>query len=162
MTRRIAFIIGCVAILSANGTAQNVTRTCAFVGQVPPTTAAQDESAPQVTLVVAADLDGDLPGYFTFLITRAADTTIGGTWLWNKKVTSADGSLESVGMLEGTITGGTVVVSSDGRVTEVKQGQLRIESGTGVLESLTGTGTLEGAIDPQAAQSFRGTLKLVF
>lgn len=143
-------VVGFVLALSVNArVAAQDTRKASFAGHV--------QSNDTTTLVVVTDLSGDLPGYFTFSLTRDAGT-LSGSWLWVQKRENADGSIEDVGMLEGTIESARLTPSEKGTLAALANAQLRVVSGSGGFETVTsGTGTLDGTVD---GAQFNGVLTL--
>ena len=131
--------------------AQNAARAASFAGSV--------QSNDTTTLTVAADLTGDLMGYFTFSVTRDSGQPTG-SWVWMHKRTNADGSVDDLGMIEGTLMSGRLTTTDGGSVASLDDVRLTVTAGTGEFENLGGgSGTLNGSI---AGTQFTGALSLTF
>jgi hypothetical protein len=124
-------------------------------------------------LVVSMEACGDLLGELTLMIDRNSDNTIrGGDWALvvghaeYSGTPDADGDQPGVklvrrGTLWGSISGGTVLLNSDGGVASLDGLQLTLGSGSLEFDGATGSGSAQ-ATDLQDTQTSRGSLILTF
>ena len=115
------------------------------------------------SLSLGAVATGALPGSFTISLNLNNTTVTNGNWWLVVKERNADGSVSEVGALAGAVSGGTVSLNADGRVTSLNSVQLLIQTGSGNYAGVTsGSGSLTGTFGNQASPSFSGTLNLNF
>lgn len=142
-----------VLVVTAGAGAPDTTRKADVVGTV----VTNDSS----TFVVAADLAGELPGYFTLSLRHEGNRLTEGTWLWVSKRLNPDGSVDELGMLGGAIVSATLTVTDAGTVASLADVKLKIDEGTGDFAEIgAGTGMLQGAIREDGRLS--GEVTIVF
>lgn len=99
-----------------------------------------------------------LPGLCRINVRFNPDTRdiIGGDWLRTVLQYEADGSQSEVGTLHGNITGGTVTINEDGRVTAINAAVLTVSGGNNHYSAVTGgSGLLEGSLQFEGGQPTR-------
>lgn len=144
-----------VLLIASTAIAAVAERTVTLAGRVQ--TPKPDE------IVLAADAQGDMAGYFTLSVHRNGRSLDKGTWVLIHRVPNPDGSETEVGMLEGTVTSVSAAFADDGALVSMSGVELKVDSGSGGYEGVvTGSGKVDGTIGGANGASFSVTLKLDF
>ena len=107
------------------------------------------------TIVLNGEAKESLPGIYRINVRYNPETKeiTGGDWIRTVLREDAEGSRSEVGTLHGNITGGTVTMNVDGRVTDVKA-TLAIVGGNKDYSGVpSGTGVFEGTFEIDGAQA---------
>jgi hypothetical protein len=106
---------------------------------------------------------GDLPGMSKLKLQRDGQNITGGSFRMTVLPQNADASSSERGELVGTISGGTVTLTTEGTLSAATGVQITIQSGTGEFASVTsGTGTISITASSENASQLSGTLVLNF
>jgi hypothetical protein len=106
---------------------------------------------------------GDLPGMSKVNLHRNGENVTGGSLRLTVLPQNADASSSERGQLVGTISGGTVTLSSEGTIASASGVQVTIQSGTGEFANVTsGTATLNVTASSENPSQLSGTLVLNF
>ena len=106
---------------------------------------------------------GDLPGMSKVKLQRAGQNVTGGSFRMTVLPQNADASSSERGELAGTISGGTVTLTSEGTLSAATAVQITIQSGTGEFASVSsGTGTISITANAENPSQLNGTLVLNF
>ena len=106
---------------------------------------------------------GDLPGMSKIKLQRDGQNVTGGSFRMTVLPQNADASSSERGELVGTISGGTLTLTSAGTLSTAAGVQITIQSGTGEFASITsGTGTITIAANTENPSQLNGTLVLNF
>lgn len=106
---------------------------------------------------------GDLPGMSKLTLQRDGLNVTGGSWSLTVLPPNADANSTARGELAGTISGGTLVLTSEGTLASASSVQITIQSGTGEYAAVTsGTATLNISANAENPTQLTGTLVLNF
>ena len=106
---------------------------------------------------------GDLPGMCKVKLQRDGQNVTGGSFRVTVLPQNADASSSERGELAGTISGGTVTLTTEGTLSAASGVQITIQSGTGEFASVTsGTGTISITASSENPSQLSGTLVLNF
>lgn len=106
---------------------------------------------------------GDLPGMSKIKLQRDGQNVTGGSFRMTVLPQNADASSSERGELVGTISGGTLTLTSAGTLSTAAGVQITIQSGTGEFASVTsGTGTISITANSENPSQLNGTLVLNF
>lgn len=106
---------------------------------------------------------GDLPGMSKVNLHRTGENVTGGSLHLTVLPQNADASSSERGQLVGTISGGTVTLTSEGTIASASDVQVTIQSGTGEFASVTsGTATLNLTANSENPSQLSGSLVLNF
>ena len=106
---------------------------------------------------------GDLPGMSKVKLQRAGQNVTGGSFRMTVLPQNADASSSERGELVGTISGGTLTLTSGGTLSAATSVQITIQSGTGEFASVSsGTGTISITANAENPSQLNGTLVLNF
>jgi hypothetical protein len=106
---------------------------------------------------------GDLPGMSKVNLHRNGENVTGGSLRLTVLPQNADASSSERGQLVGTISGGSVTLSSEGTLASASGVQVTIQSGTGEFANVTsGTATLNVTASSENPSQLSGTLVLNF
>jgi hypothetical protein len=106
---------------------------------------------------------GDLPGMSKVTLQRDGQNVTGGTFRMTVLPQQADASSSERGVLVGTISGGTLTLTTEGTVASASGVQITIQSGTGEFAAVnSGTATLTLTASNENASQLSGTLVLNF
>ena len=106
---------------------------------------------------------GDLPGMSKVNLHRDGENVTGGSLRLTVLPQNADASSSERGQLVGTISGGTVTLTSEGTIASASGVQVTIQSGTGEFASVTsGTATLNVTANTENPSQLSGSLVLNF
>ena len=106
---------------------------------------------------------GDLPGMSKVKLQRAGQNVTGGSFRMTVLPQNADASSSERGELVGTISGGTLTLTSEGTLSAATAVQITIQSGTGEFASVSsGTGTISITANAENPSQLNGTLVLNF
>jgi hypothetical protein len=106
---------------------------------------------------------GDLPGMSKIKLQRDGQNITGGSFRMTVLPQNADASSSERGELVGTISGGTVTLTTAGTLSGAAGVQITIQSGTGEFASVTsGTGTVSITANTENPSQLNGTLVLNF
>lgn len=106
---------------------------------------------------------GDLPGMSKVKLQRDGQNVTGGSFRMTVLPQNADASSSERGELVGTISGGTVTLTTEGTLSAATAVQITIQSGSGEFASVTsGTGTISITAGSENASQLSGTLVLNF
>jgi hypothetical protein len=106
---------------------------------------------------------GDLPGMSKLKLQRNGQNVTGGSFRMTVLPQNADASSSERGELVGTLSGGTVTLTTEGTLSAASGVQITIQSGTGEFATVTsGTGTLSVTASSENASQLSGTLVLNF
>jgi len=95
----------------------------------------------------------NLPGVYhiTIRFNRGTKEITGGDWVRTVIQQEADGSQSEVGTLHGDITGGTISVDEQGRVTAINAATLTIAGGNKNYSGISGgSGVFEGSLQAES------------
>ena len=106
---------------------------------------------------------GDLPGMSKVNLHRNGEIVTGGSLHLTVLPQNADASSSERGQLVGTISGGSVTLTSEGTLASASGVQVTIQSGTGEFANITsGTATLNITASSENHSQLSGTLVLNF
>ena len=106
---------------------------------------------------------GDLPGMSKVNLHRNGENVTSGSLRLTVLPQNADAASSERGQLVGTISGGTVTLTSEGTLASASSVQITIHSGTGEFASVTsGTATLNITANSENPSQLNGTLVLNF
>ncbi|HEU5132697.1 MAG TPA: hypothetical protein VFT26_11360 [Pyrinomonadaceae bacterium] len=106
---------------------------------------------------------GDLPGMSKVNLHRNGENVTSGSLRLTVLPQNADAASSERGQLVGTISGGTVTLTSEGTLASASSVQITIQSGTGEFASVTsGTATLNITANSENPSQLNGTLVLNF
>ena len=106
---------------------------------------------------------GDLPGMNKVTLQRDGTNVTGGSFRMTVLPQNADASSSERGELSGTISGGTLTLTSEGTLTSASNVLVTIQSGTGEFAAVTsGAGTLSVTANSENPSQLGGTLVLNF
>ena len=106
---------------------------------------------------------GDLPGMSKVTLQRDGTTITGGSFRMTVLPQNADASSSERGELAGTVSGGTLTLTTEGTLASASGVQVTIQSGTGEFAAVTsGTGTLTVSANSENPSQLSGTLVLNF
>ena len=106
---------------------------------------------------------GDLPGMGKVKLQRNGQNVTGGSFRLTVLPQNADASSSERGELVGTISGGTLTLSTEGTLSSATSVQITIQSGTGEFASVTsGSGTLSVTASSENPSQLSGSLVLNF
>jgi hypothetical protein len=106
---------------------------------------------------------GDLPGMSKIKLQRDGLNVTGGSFRITVLPQNADASSSERGELVGTISGGTLTLTTEGTLSAASGVQITIQSGTGEFASITsGTGTISVTANTENPSQLNGTLVLNF
>lgn len=106
---------------------------------------------------------GDLPGMTKVTLHRTGDNVTSGSLRLTVLPQNADATSSERGQLSGTISGGSVTMTSAGTLASASGVQITIQSGTGEFASVTsGTATLNITAGSENPSQLSGTLVLNF
>jgi len=106
---------------------------------------------------------GDLPGMSKLKLQRNGQNITGGSFRMTVLPQNADASSSERGEVIGTISGGTVTLTTEGTLSAASGVQITIQSGTGEFASVTsGTGTISITASSENPSQLSGTLVLNF
>lgn len=106
---------------------------------------------------------GDLPGMSKIKLQRDGLNVTGGSFRITVLPQNANASSSERGELVGTISGGTLTLTSAGTLSAASGVQITIQSGSGEFASVTsGTGTISVTADAENPSQLNGTLVLNF
>lgn len=106
---------------------------------------------------------GDLPGMSKVKMQRDGQNVTGGSFRMTVLPQNADASSTQRGELVGTISGGTLTLTTEGTVASASGVQITIQSGTGEFSSVTsGSGTISITASSENPTQLSGTLVLNF
>ena len=106
---------------------------------------------------------GDLPGMSTVKLQRAGQNVTGGSFRMTVLPQNPDASSSQRGELVGTISGGTITLTSEGTLSAASAVQITIQSGTGEFASITsGSGTISITANSENHSQLSGSLVLNF
>jgi hypothetical protein len=106
---------------------------------------------------------GDLPGMSKVKLQRDGQNITGGSFRMTVLPQNADASSSERGELVGTISGGTLALTTEGTVASATGVQITIQSGTGEFSSVTsGSGTISITAGSENPTQLSGTLVLNF
>ena len=106
---------------------------------------------------------GDLPGMSKLKVQRNGQNVTGGSFRMTVLPQNADASSSERGELVGTISGGTLTLTTEGTLSGASGVQITIQSGTGEFASVTsGTGTITVTASNENPSQLSGTLVLNF
>ena len=106
---------------------------------------------------------GDLPGMSKVKLQRDGQNVTGGSFRMTVLPANADASSTERGELVGTISSGTLTLTTEGTLSAASGVQVTIQSGTGEFASVTsGSGTLTITANSENPSQLNGTLVLNF
>lgn len=106
---------------------------------------------------------GDLPGMSKVKLQRNGQNVTGGSFRLTVLPQNADATSSVRGELVGTISGGTVALTTEGTLSSAAGVQITIQSGTGEFASVTsGSGTISVTANSENPSQLSGTLVLNF
>lgn len=106
---------------------------------------------------------GDLPGMSKVKLQRNGLNITGGSFRMTVLPQNADAASSERGELVGTISAGTLTLTSEGTVASAAGVQITIQSGTGEFASITsGSGTISITASTENPSQLGGTLVLNF
>jgi hypothetical protein len=106
---------------------------------------------------------GDLPGMSKVKMQRSGQNVSGGSFRLTVLPQNANASSSERGELVGTISGGTLTLTTEGTLSSVTGVQITIQSGTGEFASVTsGSGTISVTASSENPSQLSGTLVLNF
>jgi hypothetical protein len=106
---------------------------------------------------------GDLPGMNKLTLQRNGQNVTGGAWRMTVLPQNADATSSERGELVGTVSGGTLTLTTEGTLASASGVQVTIQSGTGEFASVTsGTATLSVSANAENPSQLSGTLVLNF
>jgi len=106
---------------------------------------------------------GDLPGMSKVKLQRVGQNVTGGSFRLTVLPQNADATSSERGELVGTISGGTVALTTEGTLSSAAGVQITIQSGTGEFASVTsGSGTISVTANGENPSQLSGTLVLNF
>jgi hypothetical protein len=106
---------------------------------------------------------GDLPGMSKVKLQRSGQNVSGGSFRITVLPQNANASSSERGELVGTISGGTLTLTTEGTLSSVTGVQITIQSGTGEFASVTsGSGTISVTASSENPSQLSGTLVLNF
>lgn len=106
---------------------------------------------------------GDLPGMSKVNLHRSGENVTSGSLRLTVLPQNADASSSERGQLVGTISGGTVTLTSEGTLASASGVQVTIQSGTGEFASVSaGTATLNITASSENPSQLSGSLVLNF
>jgi len=106
---------------------------------------------------------GDLPGMSKVKLQRDGQNVTGGSFRMTVLPQNADASSTERGELVGTISGGTLTLTTEGTMSAATGVQVTIQSGTGEFASVTsGSGTITITANSENPSQLNGTLVLNF
>jgi len=106
---------------------------------------------------------GDLPGMSKVKLQRNGQNITGGSFRITVLPQNADASSSERGELVGTISGGTLTLTTEGTLSAAAGVQITIQSGTGEFSSVTsGSGTISITASSENPSQLSGTLVLNF
>ena len=106
---------------------------------------------------------GDLPGMSKVKLQRDGQNITGGSFRMTVLPQNADASSSERGELVGTISGGTLALTTEGTVASATGVQITIQSGTGEFSSVTsGSGTISITASSENPTQLSGSLVLNF
>jgi len=106
---------------------------------------------------------GDLPGMSKVKLQRNGQNITGGSFRITVLPQNADASSSERGELVGTISGGTLTLTTEGTLSAAAGVQITIQSGTGQFASVTsGSGTISITASSENPSQLSGTLVLNF
>jgi hypothetical protein len=106
---------------------------------------------------------GELPGMSKVTLRRSGSDVTGGTFRLIVLPQNPDASSSERGHLIGTITGGTLTMTSEGTVASASSVQVTIQSGSGEFAAVTsGSGTITLSSNAENPSQLSGTLALNF
>ena len=106
---------------------------------------------------------GDLPGMSKVKVQRDGQNVTGGSFRMTVLPQNASAASSERGELVGTISGGTVTLTTEGMLSSASGVQITIQSGTGEFASVTsGTGTISISAGTENPSQLNGTLVLNF
>src|SRR5919205_1639986 len=104
---------------------------------------------------------GDLPGMNKLTLQRNGQNVTGGAWRMTVLPQNADATSSERGELVGTVSGGTLTLTTEGTLASASGVQVTIQSGTGEFASVTsGTATLSVSANAENPSQLSGTLVL--
>jgi hypothetical protein len=106
---------------------------------------------------------GDLPGMAKVSLQRNGLNVTGGSWRMTVLPQNADASSTERGELVGTISGGTLTLTTEGTLASASEVQISIQSGTGEFAAITsGTAAINITASTDNPTQLTGTLVLNF
>ena len=106
---------------------------------------------------------GDLPGMSKIKLQRNGQDVTGGSFRMTVLPQNANASSSERGELVGTISGGTLTLTTEGTLSAAAGVQITIQSGTGEFASITsGSGTISITASSENPSQLSGTLVLNF
>jgi len=106
---------------------------------------------------------GDLPGMSKLKLQRNGQNVTGGSFRLTVLPQNADATSSERGELAGTISGGTITLTTEGTLSAASGVQITIQSGTGEFAAVTsGTATLSVTANAENPSQLNGTLVLNF
>ena len=106
---------------------------------------------------------GDLPGMTKVKLQRNGQDVTGGSFRITVLPQNPDASSSPRGELVGTISGGTVTLTTEGTLSAASGVQITIQSGTGEFSSVTsGSGTISINANSENPSQLSGSLVLNF
>lgn len=106
---------------------------------------------------------GDLPGMNKVTLQRDGTNVTGGSFRLTVLPQNADASSSERGELSGTVSGGTLTLTSEGTLASASNVHVTIQSGAGEFAAVTsGTGTLSVTANSENPSQLSGTLVLNF
>ena len=106
---------------------------------------------------------GDLPGMSKVKLQRDGQNVTGGSFRMTVLPQNPDASSSQRGELVGTISGGTITLTSEGTLSAASAVQITIQSGTGEFASVTsGSGTISITANSENHSQLSGSLVLNF
>jgi len=106
---------------------------------------------------------GDLPGMNKVTLQRDGTNVTGGSFRMTVLPQNADASSSERGELSGTVSGGTLTLTSEGTLASASNVHVTIQSGAGEFAAVTsGTGTLSVTANSENPSQLSGTLVLNF
>ena len=106
---------------------------------------------------------GDLPGMSKVKLQRNGQNVTGGSFRMTVLPPNAGASSSERGELVGTLSGGTVTLTTEGTLSAASGVQITIQSGTGEFASVTsGSGTISITANSENPSQLSGTLVLNF
>ena len=106
---------------------------------------------------------GDLPGMSKVKLQRDGQNVTGGSFRMTVLPQNPDASSSQRGELVGTISGGTITLTSEGTLSAASAVQITIQSGTGEFASITsGSGTISITANSENHSQLSGSLVLNF
>jgi hypothetical protein len=106
---------------------------------------------------------GDLPGITKVKLQRNGQNVTGGSFRMTVLPQNADASSHERGELVGTISSGTVTLTTEGTLSAASGVQITIQSGTGEFASVTsGSATISITLNSEKPSQLSGSLVLNF